>query len=296
MRLKPFLFLLLMLVLILYIPFLGGYIDNNGVFPKDYFKFPPEGQPKPGYNQLAFLLIAAVFVLIVLVYVLPRLFGFKKSERLMFLSKEKVKLPLWFWIGLVVWAAALIIQAGKFSEPKWFVNWSFIPLCWGFILLLDGLVYYINGGRSMLKDSPTELFGMAMVSISGWFIFEYLNFFIHHNWYYPFAEDLVAHDSFIVYAVIGSSAFIPMSFEWYQLLRTSRLLDHRFRKGPKVRLPHWLKIAMLVISLAGMFITPFYPNELFWIVWLAPVVILGLALEILKIPTPFSEISRNRNW
>src|SRR5206468_10978943 len=124
-----------------------------------------------------------------------------------------------------------------------------LPLWWGFILILDGIVYKRNGGRSMVNNAPSELIAMGILSISGWLIFEYFNFFIRLNWYYP-AADILNHDEFLLYAVIGSSAFVPMAFEWYHLLRTFPALNTRYRFGKKLQYSKTTRVILLVAALA----------------------------------------------
>jgi hypothetical protein len=161
--------------------------------------------------------------------------------------------------------------------------------------MLDALVYYRNGGVSLASNAPTELISMAVLSISGWLIFEYFNFFIRLNWYYPFAN-LISHDKFLLYAVAGSSAFIPMAFEWYQLLRTFQSLNVKYKFGPKVRFSKGVRIGLLILSVVGMIASSYHPNNLFYVVWLAPLTILTIVLGFLGIWTPFISIRDSGDW
>ena len=294
MKPKPFLFPTASIAAIVYAPYLGAYVRYNGVFPENYFKFPPEKIDKLLYHPTLFLIGAIIVGLIVIFYLFPTLFGFKKN-RLPHTGLKMGKLPIWFWIGLITWAITLILLMARIDHPRWFLNWSFVPLCWGFIFALDGVVYSLNNSKSMFSQHPTELFGMGMVSVTGWLIFEYLNLFIKHNWHFPTA-DLVKHDSFLLYAVLGSSAFLPMSFEWYQLLKKLPILRLKYKNGPKLLWPKWLKILLFVLALGGLFTTPFFPDTLFWLIWLAPVVILTIALDLIRIRTPFTDIADTGNW
>lgn len=298
MKPKPFVILSAVIAAIIFVPYMGAYVyhvyQRRG-FPEDYFKFPPEKVEKVSYHPTVFLIAAIVVGLIIVFYLFPTLFGFKKPN----LPKERWpkmgKLPIWFWIGLGSWGITLALLIAKIQEPRWFLNWSFVPLCWGFIFVLDGIVYSLNNNKSMFSDHPTELFGMGIVSISGWLIFEYLNLFIEHNWYFP-AADLIRHDNFLVYAVVGSSAFLPMSFEWYQLLKKLPVLRLKYKNGPRIVGPKWLQIAVFALAMAGLFFAPFFPNNLFWLIWLAPVVILAIALDFVGIGTPFTDIAKKGNW
>lgn len=286
-------YLLFTITIVFFTPYIALYI-KYGQIPPGFFHFPAtESMGKPGNNTLIIVITSILFLVFLLLLFVPRLFGFEKNT----VEKptiKKIKLPLWFWIGAVLWSSILVLFIGKFHEPKWVINWALLPLWWGFILMLDGVVYKRNEGKSMVKEAPSELIAMGVLSISGWLIFEYFNFFIELNWYYP-AAFLMHHDEFLLYAIIGSSAFIPMAFEWYHLLRTFPLLNARYKSGPKVKYSLKTKIILLIIAFALLAGLSFYPDSLFYAVWLAPLAIMIIVLSFLKIWTPFTPIV-NGDW
>jgi hypothetical protein len=287
--------LLLVLASIILIPYIGAYINEHGDL-KNYFDFPPTKRPvKINYHPLVVLFVWIVVAVILLLYFFPRLFGFKVnfiSEPIIYSIKP---FPVWFWIGLLAWGGAIFVLASKMEGPKWLTNWTLVPLFWGFTFILDGLVYFFNDGKSMIKEGPAEIFAMSIVSVSCWFIFEYLNFFINLNWFYP-KSTIIGHDEFLLYAMVGASAFIPMSFEWYQLLRRIKILNTVYKFGPKLKFPRWLNVMIISLCFATMFITPFYRDNLFYIVWLAPVFIFAIVLGFQSIWTPFTAIKEKGDW
>lgn len=296
MSLRKVTYLLLALGAIIYLPYLGALIKFNGSIPDSYFYFPPNKVAKPESNVIVIVITAIIFLSITLLYIFPKLFGFKKQIDNEVKEITGKRFPIWFWIGLILWGGTFVLLVGKFNEPKWILNWALIPLCWGFVFFLDGLVYYISDGNSMLKNRPTELIGLGIMSISGWLIYEYLNFFIEHNWYYP-ADYLVStHDKYILYAALGSSGFMPLAFEWYQLLRKSRLLNSKYKHGPRIRVSKRISFLLLAGSVVGLIAVPFNPNNLFYFIWLAPVIIMALILEKLSIWTPFTPIKESGDW
>ncbi len=288
--------LFLTMIAIFYTPYFGLLIKKKGKIPPDFFHFPSiEAVDKPGLHWLAITIASALFLLLLLVLAFPRLFGFKKDTTAV-PPVKKAKLPLWFWIGLVLWVAILIVFAAKLTGPKWVVDWALIPLWWGFILMLDGIVYARSGGKSMMKNATAELIAMGILSISGWLIFEYFNFFIETNWYYPAAKKMSTPGNFLLYAVIGSSAFIPMAFEWYQLLRTFPALNKRFTLGKKVSYSKTTRIILLIIGFVIMFFLGYLPNGLFYGIWLGPLTIMITVLTFLDIWTPFKSIRDKGDW
>jgi hypothetical protein len=234
-------------------------------------------------------------LILALLLFFPRLFGFKKAQ-VPHVIIQKRKLPSWFWIGLVLWGVVMIFFYAKLSGPKWLANWALIPLWWGFILMLDGIVYKRNDGKSLVHNAPAELFAMGILSISGWLLFEYFNFFIDLNWYYPAAGKMNNHDSFLLYAVLGSSAFIPMAFEWYHLLRSFPVMNVRYSLGKKIEYSKKTRTILLFVAFALLFFMAIVPNSLFYAVWLGPLSILVLVLGMLDIWTPFKSIKERGDW
>src|SRR6185437_9284866 len=88
-----------------------------------------------------------------------------------------------------------------------------LPLFWGFTLVIDGIVFVRTGGNSIIGKSSRDIIGIGLASVWGWLLFEYLNFYVDDNWYYP-KGNLIPMNEFTIYAVLGSSGLLPMAFEW----------------------------------------------------------------------------------
>ncbi|HLG15848.1 MAG TPA: hypothetical protein VJH03_15285 [Blastocatellia bacterium] len=70
----------------------------------------------------------------------------------------------------IIFAAEALLFSGNQTAGKWFT-----PIVWtGYILLLDALVCKLKG-RSLLVGNRIELLIIAMVSIAGWWLFEFYN-------------------------------------------------------------------------------------------------------------------------
>lgn len=289
--------LLATVVVIFYTPYISVLFREGGNLPPNFFHFPAlEAAPKEMINYFVIGITATLFLLYLLLLFFPVLFGFKKPPIQSEASRTPhTGFPFWFWLGLALWTAILIVFYLKLSEPKWLVNWALLPLWWGFILMLDGIVYKRNGGKSLVKNAAAELIAMGILSISGWLIFEYFNFFIGLNWFYPAATQ-INHDEFLLYALVGSSAFIPMAFEWYHLLRTFPRLNSMYKEGKKVELSSTAKIIALILALALLASMPFAHNSLFFSIWLSPLFIMVIVLGMLGIWTPFNSIKERGDW
>lgn len=287
--------LLTSLAAIFIIPYIGSYIKYEGIFPVDYFLFPHLTAPAKDCFSLPLFIVGCVVAVFTLVfYIFPKWFGFKKTTISIDPILPKVKLPKWFWVGLIMWAVPMVSYIFQMSTPKLLVNWAVLPLFWGFTLMLDGWVYVRRCGHSIIADNPKAIIGIGVSAILGWMIFEYLNNFVADSWYYPKA-DLIPQDEFVVYAVIGSSGLIPPAVEWYALLRTFRGFTNRYTNGPKITSPNWVTNGILIFAVLALFFTPFFPNQLYAALWYSPLIILTITLEKCGIWTPFTAI-KNGNW
>ncbi len=279
------------------LPYFGEIIVGKGKIPGDFFDFPPQMTPydvKAPFSWPVFIAIGAVCLFITVFYFFPTLFGFKKVTIATKISHEKGKFPVWFWLGAFLMFGAMFFMWGKFSGPKFITNWALLPLFWGAIIFFDGIVYYRTCGRSIINDRPQTLIAIAVCSIGGWAYFEYLNFFVKENWYYP-AGDMISTEQFIIYSLLGSSALLTIAFELYMMLETFPRLAVKYTQGPKVVVGKSIWKIILFASLLIMFLISLFPNQFFFFIWLVPLLAFLAVLEILDIWTPFTPM-RKGNW
>jgi hypothetical protein len=286
--------LLLSLAAMLFLPWLGSYMYYHGAFPDGFFAYPPLApMPKPGFDMTVFIVVAILCAIITAVYLFPQLFWFKKVDTPI-IQKPKVKWPMWFWFGLLCWGGVMCLFIFKVRNPVWLVHWSDLPLFWGTTLILDGWVYKRNGGVSLMSKVPQELVGIGVASVSGWMIFEFLNFFIDDNWYYP-KGNMIGGEEFLLYACIISSGLLPIAFEWYCLFKTFPKLTNRFNNGLKIKTTPLLDNLILLVCYGGMFASGLFPDTMFFILWLGPPIILAVVLKKVGVWNPVKDIGEG-NW
>jgi len=290
---KKILYILLTIGAIFALPYAGAFIQYGHDFPKTLFIYPAIAPlQKASFNIYIFIMIAVAFLGIVLLYIFPPLFGFKKITS----SSNVVRgpLPRWFWINLAIWSLSLILLWGRFEGITWFLKFVDIALWWSFSFMIDGWVYSRTGGKSLWATRPRELMGIAVASILGWMIFEYINFFVHYNWYYPISQQIPSAE-FLCYSMLASSAVFPISFEFYSLFNTFDGFKNKYSLGPKIQLPKWLRVSTFMLCLAVLVFMSFYPDEMFFAIWIAPLAMLALLLDGLKIWTPFTLVKQG-DW
>ena len=180
---KKILIILLALSSIFVLPYLGAFLKYGHNFPETLFIYPAlEPLHKASFNIYIFSAIGLFFLATVVLYIYPRIFGFKpyKSDEPK-PARKTAKLPIWFWVSLVIWVVSLVLLWGRFEGITWYLKFIDIALWWSFSLMIDGWVYARTGGNSIIGKRPREMVGIAVASVMGWMIFEYINFFVNYN-------------------------------------------------------------------------------------------------------------------
>jgi hypothetical protein len=122
----------------------------------------------------------------------------------------------------------------------WPLNWLldgmrthvlFFPLWLGYILVVDGLVWY-RRGTSLLTRSRRAFVGLFLVSIAVWWLFEVINWRTQ-NWEYLGRENF-SDLSFLILSSISFSTVIPAVFGTAELVSTFGWVK-RLGKGPVIK-------------------------------------------------------------
>lgn len=260
-----------------------------GIFPPG----PTAVEPPPGFNLTVFVIAALAVLAIILLYLFPQWFGFKPPATDSATAGRTVRYPIWFWIGAVLTLFFWWLMWERETPFGGLVYYAFSPMWWGFILLLDGIVYRRSGGYSLLASRTRTFIISAVVSIGGWCFFEYYNYFALDNWYYP-NRDLPAlsHGTVVSLFLIAYTTVWPAIFEWYTLLNTFPKLVARYANGPRLALSGntllWGGFALIV----GMV---FFPYPLFWAQWVGSMAVFSGILIRMGIPSPFTGLAEG-NW
>lgn len=285
--------LILSLLLTVYLPLLGSVIKFKGL-PPGYGEFPAQkAVDVPGFNPTLFYVGVGIVVLISLPFLFPGLFGFKKVK----VEKKvinKHSFPWWLPVGIILFSLSLLVFWGKFSIFEFLDPVMFVPLWWGFILFIDGLVFIRTEGHSLLSKKPKTMFLLAVISSLGWFLFEYLDFFVLANWYYPNNHIFTTYGNY-VWFMSSYTIIFPQIFELYHLFLTFPKLKNRWAKGPVIQYNKKRYIITLLIGITLSVLMGLFPFQLFFTIWINPVLIIFAILSLLKIPTLFTPV-REGNW
>ena len=289
-------FLIVCFGLMFLLPLIGSYLRWGG-YPPGYGFFPGQKPDivEPGFSPAYFTFGVCVAVFILSFLLFPGLFGFKKPEKnTVEENKPAVGFPKWFWPSVVVLALSWFFMWGRFKLVEPIDHYTFVPLWWSFILILDSFVYKRTGGFSLVATKPTTMKLMLAASCFSWFIFEYLNYFVCENWYYPNYK-IFSDFGNIFWFSLSYTTVLPAIFEWYCLLNTFRPIREKYACGPQISLNKFFQILSLILGFALAFFMAYYPFVLFWGLWVCPMPILAPAMALAGFWTPFSPIKKG-NW
>jgi len=293
----PRLFLLFTLGLMLFLPLAGGWVKWDGHLPPGFGIF-PERQGvvnEPGTNWIYFLAMAVVAAITVAFLAFPHWFGFKPSDEPdEDDARGKAKLPWWFWLGLIVNLSAWIAMWAQFEWLGPAVHFTFVPLWWGFILVLDGIVYRRNGGRSILATDLRWMAGLVITSVLFWFLFEYYDYFVLENWYYP-NDKILTKVGYRIWFSLCYTTVWPAIFEFYFLLRTFKPMRTRWTGGRGIMLSPTVAAGILILGLLVTFGVGALPHLLFFGVWVGPLILTTGALALAGYWTPFHPVEKG-DW
>lgn len=277
----------------LLLPLIGAWFAYPGThLPPGFGEFPPTFvNDAPPFVLWVFLLVAALALVVTAFLLRPGWFGFRPGPSPS--PAAKARLPWWFWLGAVLTVFFWWLMWARVTPFGALVYYAFTPLWWGFILVLDGLTYRLRGGRSLLASRPWTVVLSALVSIGGWGVFEYFDYFALGNWYYPNADmPALSHAMVVFLFIVAYTTVWPAIFEWITLLEAFPAFVARYARGPRLALSSSL---LLWGGLTLLAVVPFFPYPLFWALWVGPLAVITGALMRAGIWTPFTPMAEG-DW
>lgn len=277
------------LALLALLPLAGGTWRG---FPEGFFAFPPlvHGQPAHApFSWPIFAVFAAIGLLAAGLVLFPRRFGFSPLPAPP--PPAPNRFPLHGQLGLAALLVSWLLAWGRFDLPGAVAQHTFFPLWLGFICALDGLVFR-RAGESLFVNRRAAFLLAFPVSALSWWYFEFLNRFVR-NWWYPDRMDF-GPVHYLVYSSLCFSTVLPAIFEIRALLLTVPGLRRRWAHGPRLRLPR----AAAIFAALGAVLLPWiprFPDPLFFATWIAPLALLGGALGLANVESPFDPI-RDGDW
>ncbi|MBI1943151.1 MAG: hypothetical protein HYS35_05735 [Betaproteobacteria bacterium] len=285
MRLRAALVLLLTSVISVLAPVLG--LALAGLPVAGALDFPPRTRfvPHAPFDWIAFaamslpLLAAAV------------LFGVVLSRNSTTTREPPARpFPWWGWLGLALLALSWL---AAWREGLVAADWRrhvFTTLWLGFIVFMNALTHR-RAGRSLLTHRAGWFIALFPASACFWWIFEHLNRFTG-NWYYAGIEAGGDWDYF-VQATLPFSTVLPAVAsvaDWLGGLARLRAMALPALRGHAALAPIALGAGTLALMGLGL-----WPETLFSMLWLAPLLVLAGLQQLLMGETLLAPLARG-DW
>jgi len=258
-------------VMLLGLPLAGVLIAG---FPVDrYFEFPPRTryiQHAP-FSWPAFF----IFVLLILASVCPLVVAgvqsYRKSSRTPVASASS-RFPWWGWIGVATGVIAWILAWTRLSWFAKFQPHTFSPLWFSYILVVNALCLR-RSGHSLMTDRPGYFLLLFPASATFWWFFEYLNRFVQ-NWYYLGVQ--FSPLAYFWYATLPFATVLPAVLSTREYLVGTGWIRRGYSRMRPIALRHPTATALeaLLLAAAGLVAIGVWPNYLFPLLWVAPLLII----------------------
>ena len=264
-------------------PLAGLWLAGAPLEP--YLQFPPRTRfvEHAPFSWAAFAVYALPFLAAIALYVAALM---RPAPRP---APRTQPFPWWGGLGLALVAFGWVIAWSDVSPPEWRRE-TFTPLWTGYVIVMNALAYR-RSGRSPLTHETGRFLLLFPLSAAFWWLFEHLNAFAG-NWYYTGVVDSGDLDYFIQ-GTLPFSTVLPAVVSTRAWLATFPRLDGIWL--PPIRghaaLP-WVSLALGVVALAGIGL---WPERLFAMLWLAPLLVLAGLQKLVTGESLFSPLARG-DW
>lgn len=201
--------------------------------------------------------------------------------------------PVWGWAGAAIllggWALA-------WTRMAWFAPFQAHTFClpWiGYILLVNALCV-LRSGRSLMTDAPVRFAALIPASALFWWFFEYLNRFVQ-NWYYVGVDDF-GPLAYFAFASLAFATVLPAVLSTHRLLLGFPMLEGLGSLRPiHIARPRLVSAGVLTAAAMGLSLLGLFPDALFALLWVSPLLILVAQQTLSRRPTIFAPLSHG-DW
>ena len=191
-------------------------------------------------------------------------------------------------IGIVI---ILLMEINFVLKIEPFASWYF-PIIWfGYILVVDALVYRIKGS-SYISSKPGQFAFLIFVSAIVWWMFEFINISLG-NWRYVGTGGIGPAWAKFIFGTLSFSTVMPAVFETTELLKSLHLFDTvKLKKSYKIK-----KETVYLMSFTGVIcivLSITFPMLFFPLIWLAFFLILDPFNYLHKKPSIIGHLKDRR--
>ena len=202
--------------------------------------------------------------------------------------------PWWGWLG-IGWTGTWWVVA--WTRVPWLEavqEHTFTPLWLGYIVIVNACTF-TRTGRCIMLHRPRYFLSLFLLSAAFWWLFEYLNRFVQ-NWYYVGVAELTSLEYFFR-ATIPFSTVLPAVIGTAELLTSDPAISAGMDRCRSIG-PHTTKQmswGLLILSSLGLLGIGLWPNYLFPLVWVGPLLLVVSLQVLVGRPTILSALARG-DW
>jgi hypothetical protein len=236
-----------------------------------YLEFPPETRYvcHAPFSRIAFTAYALFIVAVVFPFIIKSILWIRRIKISPLIPHT---FPWWGWLGMITGGVSWILAWTRFP---WFAPYqahTFTPLWLSFILVINALCHR-RTGHCMMIDRTRFFLVLFPLSAAFWWFFEYLNRFVQ-NWSYTGVH--YSSWEYFCYASLSFSTVLPAVLgtrEWMAGVSWIRqgIADCRPFRFPYPKLLAGAALLTSGASLAGIGV---WPNYLFSLLWVSPLIVI----------------------
>jgi hypothetical protein len=202
--------------------------------------------------------------------------------------------PWWGWLS-IGWTGLWWVIA--WTRAPWLATvqeHTFTPLWLGYIVIVNACTF-TRTGRCMMLHRPRYFLSLFPLSAAFWWLFEYLNRFVQ-NWYYVGVGELSSVEYFLQ-ATIPFSTVLPAVIGTAELLTSYPAMSEDLDRFTPVHLlpaksASWVLLSLSCVGLLGIGL---WPNHLFPLVWVGPLLLVVSLQALAGRPTVLLSLARG-DW
>ncbi len=208
------------------------------------------------------------------------------SQPIIHQNPPRGRFPWWGWVAVCWTLLAWWLAWSRLEWMRPFQTLTFTPLWLGYIVTANALTFR-RIGHCMMLHRPRYFLSLFPLSALFWWSFEYLNRFVQ-NWYYLGGQELTAWE-YVWQATLPFSTVLPAVLGTAELLTAYRRIRAGSDQGKVVGIGDrgrwgW---GLLCGAAAGLLGLGLWPDFLFSLVWVAPLLLISAIQLIRGEPTIF---------
>jgi hypothetical protein len=227
------------------------------------------------FSWLAFVVYAVLIVAVIFPFIIRAVRAARQGNGV---ERSGRRFPWWGWAGVACGVASWVLAWTRFSWFSTFQPHTFTPLWLSFIVTVNALCYK-RTGRSLMTHRSRFFLALFPCSATFWWFFEYLNRFVQ-NWHYTGVNFDAFH--YGLFASISFSTVLPAVLSVQDMVFTFGWVQKGFGNWARfIAISHKAVGAVgLVAGGLALFFIGIFPNALFSLLWVAPLVII-VCIQIL---------------